>query len=179
MGRATQPRAAARQLADALSRVAYRGAYSLAMAYWFVRRPETLGVFVAVWCGPRVLLLQNSYKRQLGMPGGGAHRGESHEQTGARELREEVGLTVEPSRLRAVFDVMDTGEYKRDHVYFLEVEVDTEPPLELDRREVVWAGFIDLDAALRLPVSPTVRAYLTDAARRRAGAPRGQTPEPP
>ncbi|HEX8704334.1 MAG TPA: NUDIX hydrolase [Myxococcaceae bacterium] len=172
MGRLTQAQTAARHAADALSRVAFRGAYSLAMAYWFVRRPETRGVLVALWCGPRVLLLQNSYKRQFSMPGGGAHRGEATEQTGARELREEVGLTVEPSRLRPAFEVTDTGEYKRDHVSFLELEVDTEPPLELDRREVVWAGFIDLDNALRLPVTPMVRAYLHDAARRRAGAPR-------
>jgi len=172
MGRATQARAAARDVADALARVAFRGAYSLAMAYWFVRRPETRGVLVAIWCGPRVLLLQNSYKRQFSMPGGGAHRGESPEQTGARELREEVGLTVEPSRLRPAFDVTDTGEYKRDHVAFLELEVDAEPPLEIDRREVVWAGFIDQEAALWLPVTPMVRAYLNDAARRRAGAPR-------
>jgi 8-oxo-dGTP pyrophosphatase MutT (NUDIX family) len=173
MGRVTQARATARQVADALTRVAYRGAYSLAMAYWFVRRPDTFGVFVAVWCQQRVLLLQNSYKRDFSMPGGGAHRGESHEQTGARELREEVGLTVEPSRLRPAFDVTDSWEYTRDHVHFLELEVDTEPRLQLDRREVVWAAFIDRDAALQLPVSPTVRAYLTDAARRRAGAPRG------
>jgi 8-oxo-dGTP pyrophosphatase MutT (NUDIX family) len=159
-------------VAEALTRVAYRGAYSLAMAYWFVRRPDTLGVFVAVWCGPRVLLLQNSYKRDFSMPGGGAHRGESPEQTGARELREEVGLTVEPSGLRPAFEVTHTWEYKRDHVHFLELEVDTEPPLAIDRREVVWAGFIDQDAALRLPVSPTVRAYLQDAVRRRAGASR-------
>ena len=69
-------------------------------------------------------------------------------------------------------DVTDTGEYKRDHVAFLELEVDAEPPLEIDRREVVWAGFIDQEAALRLPVTPMVRAYLNDAARRRAGAPR-------
>jgi 8-oxo-dGTP diphosphatase len=172
MGRVTQAQAAARQAADALTRVAYRGAYSLAMAYWFVRRPDTLGVFVAVWCGRRVLLLQNSYKRDFSMPGGGAHRGESHEQTGARELREEVGLTVPPEHLCAAFDVTDTWEYKRDHVYFLELDLDTEPPLSIDRREVVWAAFIDQDAALRLPLSPTVRAYLTDAARRRAGAPR-------
>ncbi len=172
MGRRTQARVAARHAADALSRVAFRGAYSLAMAYWFVRRPETRGVLVALWCGPRVLLLQNSYKRHFSMPGGGAHRGEAPAQTGARELREEVGLTVEPSRLRPAFEVTDTGEYKRDHVSFLELELEAEPPLDIDRREVVWAGFIELENALRLPLSPMVRAYLDDAARRRAGAPR-------
>ena len=171
MGRVAQARDTARQLTDALSRVALRGAYSLAMAYWFVRRPDTRGVFVALWCGPRVLLLQNSYKRHFSMPGGGAHRGEEPAQTGARELREEVGLTVEPARLRPAFEVMDTGEYKRDHVFFLEVELEDEPELTIDRREVVWAAFLDVDAALQLPVAPPIRAYLTEAARRRAASP--------
>jgi len=164
-------RAAARGLTDAAVRTAYRGAYSLAMAYWFVRRPSTGGVFVGVWHGRRVLLLQNSYKRFFSMPGGGAHAGESHLETGLRELHEEVGLTVSASQLRAAFDVVDTGEYKRDHVFFLEVELEEEPELTIDRREVVWAAFLDVDAALQLPVSPPVRAYLAEAARRRAASP--------
>ncbi|MFL5345522.1 MAG: NUDIX hydrolase [Hyalangium sp.] len=166
-----QARAAARELTDALVRVAYRGAYSLAMAYWFVRRPPVEGVFVGVWHGRRVLLLQNSYKRLFSMPGGGAHAGESHVQTGLRELREEVGLSLNAAELHAAYDVVDHEEYKRDHVSFLELEVDAEPALTIDRREVVWAAFIDVDAALQLPLSGPVRAYLTDAARRRSRSP--------
>jgi 8-oxo-dGTP pyrophosphatase MutT (NUDIX family) len=124
-----------------------------------------------------VLLLQNSYKRLFSMPGGGAHSGESHEQTGLRELREEVGLTLSAGDLRATYDVVDWEEYKRDHVYFLELDVDAEPALTIDRREVVWAAFIDVDAALQLPLSGPVRAYLTDAARRRSSsAPAEATP---
>ena len=42
----TEARLAARGLGDTPVRTAYRGAYSLAMAYWFVRRPQTEGVFV-------------------------------------------------------------------------------------------------------------------------------------
>jgi 8-oxo-dGTP pyrophosphatase MutT (NUDIX family)/ribosomal protein S18 acetylase RimI-like enzyme len=164
----TEARAAARGLTDVLVRTAYRGAWSLAMAYWFVRRPGVTGVFVGVWHGRRVLVLQNSYRRLFSMPGGGAHAGESHAETGLRELREEVGLTLSTEGLRAAFDVVDLEEYKRDHVFFLELEVGAEPPLTIDRREVVWAAFMDMDAALQLPLSPPVRAYLTEAARRRA-----------
>ncbi len=168
MSTLTEARAAAREMTHAVVRVAYRGAYSLAMAYWFVRRPPVEGVLVGVWHGRRVLLLQNSYKRLFSMPGGGMHSGESHVQTGLRELREEVGLTLSADGLRAAYDVVDREEYKHDHVYFLELEVDTEPELTIDRREVVWAAFIDLDAALQLPLSGPVRSYLTDAARRRS-----------
>ncbi|MFP2934397.1 NUDIX hydrolase [Pyxidicoccus sp. 3LG] len=151
---------------DPLARTAYRGAYALAWVYWFVRRPRSRGVFVGVWHAGRVLLLQNSYKYRLAMPGGGFHRGESPAECGSRELREEVGVRLEPGALRAVFETVGLDEHKEDHVHFLEVDLDAEPALTIDRREVTWAAFIDLDTALRLPVSSLVRAYLEDARRR-------------
>jgi 8-oxo-dGTP diphosphatase len=155
------------RLVDPLARTAYRGAYALAWVYWLVRRPRTSGVFVGVWHAGRVLLLQNSYKHSLGMPGGGFHKGESPEQCGARELREEVGVQLAPATLRPVFETVGFEEHKDDHVHFLEVDVETEPVLTIDRREVTWAAFIDLNTALRLPISSLVRAYLEDARRRR------------
>ncbi|WP_375767639.1 NUDIX hydrolase [Archangium gephyra] len=155
-------------LIDPLMRMAYRGAYTLALGYWFVRRPETQGTLVGVWQGRKVLLLQNSYKRVFSLPGGGQNRGESPRETGARELREEVGLSVAPSELREVFEARGTAEYKRDRCSFVELDVQTPPTLALDNREVVWAAFIDVDTALQLPLAEMVRAYLEDAARRRA-----------
>lgn len=155
---------------DALARTGYRGAYTLARVYWLVRHPRTHGVFVGVWHAGRVLLLQNSYKHQLSMPGGGMERDESPAEAGARELHEEVGLRVDPASLRPAFETVGTSENKEDHVRFLELDVDstqTEPTLTIDDREVTWAAFIDLDTALRLPVSPLVKAYLEHARQRR------------
>ncbi|WNG63070.1 NUDIX hydrolase [Archangium gephyra] len=148
-------------------RMAYRGAYTLALGYWFVRRPETQGTLVGVWHGRKVLLLQNSYKRVFSLPGGGQNRNESPRETGARELREEVGLSVAPSELRQVFEARGTDEYKRDRCFFVELTVEEPPTLALDNREVVWAAFIDVDTALQLPLAEMVRAYLEEAARRR------------
>lgn len=153
---------------DPLARTGYRGAYALARVYWFVRRPRTQGVFVGVWHEGRVLLLQNSYKHQLSMPGGGMNPGESPSEAGVRELHEEVGVRVDASLPRPVFETVGTTENKHDHVRFLELDVEAEPPLTIDDREVTWAAFIDLDTALRLPVSPLVRAYLEDARQRRS-----------
>lgn len=164
---ADENRGTVSRVVDPLLRVAYRGAYRLALAYWFVRRPESSGAFVGVWHGRKVLLLQNSYKRRFALPGGGQGRGESPEETGARELREEVGLHVSPQALRKVFEKLGREEFKYDHCHFVELDVDTEPALTLDNREVVWAAFIDIDTALQLPLVGLVRAYLEDAARRR------------
>ncbi|WNG32016.1 NUDIX hydrolase [Cystobacter fuscus] len=152
---------------DPFVRVAYRGAYNLALVWWFVRRPTTEGTLVGVWRDREVLLLQNSYRRDFSMPGGGQNPGESPAQTGSRELREEVGLHVPPERLRPVFMSQNRYVYKHDTCHFVELEVETEPPLVLDHREVVWARFIDVDTALRLPLVRVVREYLEDAVRRR------------
>ncbi|WP_395851687.1 NUDIX hydrolase [Cystobacter fuscus] len=154
-------------LVDPFVRVAYRGAYNLALVWWFVRRPTTEGTLVGVWRDREVLLLQNSYRRDFSMPGGGQNPGESPAQTGSRELREEVGLHVPPERLRPVFMSQNRYVYKHDTCHFVELEVETEPPLVLDHREVVWARFIDVDTALRLPLVRVVREYLEDAVRRR------------
>lgn len=158
---------------DPFVRVAYRGAYHLALAWWFVRRPRTEGTLVGVWRGREVLLLQNSYKQPFSLPGGGRHGDESPEQTGARELREEVGLHVPTSDLRLATELHHTDEFKRDWCHFVELELkpDEEPRLVLDQREVVWARFLDVETALRLPLMPVVRRYLEDAARRRTFGP--------
>lgn len=155
------------RLVDPLARTAFRGAYTLARVYWFALRPETFGVCVALWHGRRVLLIQNSYKRAFALPGGGRHRGESWLEAGVRELREEVGVRAPPESLRQAFETTSTDEHKRDHVYFYERDVDEPPPLHIDRREVIWAGFMDGAEALGLPLTPVARAYLEDAVRRR------------
>jgi len=160
------------RLMDPLARVAFRGAYSLARVYWFARRPLTQGACVAVWQGQRVLLILNSYKRTFTLPGGNRHAGEPWPTAAARELREEVGVLVEPSWLHEVFETTSTDEYKRDHVYFFEWEVAVEPEVHVDRREVTWGAFVDAAEALKLPLAPVVRAYLEDAVRRRQAGPR-------
>ncbi|WP_368671391.1 NUDIX hydrolase [Corallococcus exiguus] len=90
---------------------------------------------------------------------------------GARELREEVGLQVPATSLRVVCEPHHRDEFKRDSCHFVEMELDTEPQLVLDQREVVWARWMDVETALRLPLMPVVRAYLEDAARRRGLVP--------
>ena len=49
-------------MTNALVRLVLRAAYRLARAWWFVRRPEAHGAFVAVWHADRLLLVRNSYR---------------------------------------------------------------------------------------------------------------------
>ena len=55
----------------------------------------------------------------------------------ARELQEEVGLTVPPDDLRLVGPYQNI--YGTDYLY--EIEVAVEPELTVDRREIVSAVF--------------------------------------
>ena len=43
---------------NAIARLAYRSAYLMARAWWFIRRPHTFGSVVAVWCDGRLLLVR-------------------------------------------------------------------------------------------------------------------------
>ena len=49
-----------------------------------------------------------------------------------------------------------------------EVEVDEEPTCRVDQREVVWAGFVEMQTAGSLNLSSIVRIYLEGRESRRS-----------
>lgn len=125
--------------------MALRCAFQLLRLYWFVFRPRSQGAFVAVWARGRLLCIRNSYRRELGLPGGRVRRGEEEREAAARELREEVGVVVDPGTLQWVG------------------RLDGEPSFAPDRREVIWAGFRSPDDLLGEPASPVLEACLRRA----------------
>jgi 8-oxo-dGTP pyrophosphatase MutT (NUDIX family) len=146
-------------------RTAYRTAYQVMKAWWFVRRPRHEGVFVGVWHGPRILVIRNSYKRWIALPGGGRARDESTAEAAVRELAEEVGIQVAPADLRLCCTVSHATEYRPEDVPFLEVDVAEEIDVAIDNREIVWAGFVEAREALDMDLYPPVRQYLEQHAR--------------
>ena len=115
---------------------------------------------VAVWHAGRVLLIRNSYRRPLSMPAGNLHRGESPAAAAVRELREEVGISVEPGRLRFAREIVHRSDWKEDHSHLFELELAEAPRLAIDGREVIWAGFATRAEALARELSVPVRIYL-------------------
>jgi 8-oxo-dGTP diphosphatase len=92
----------------------------------------------------RVLLLHHRLwpeSHQWGFPTGYANKGERHEDTIIREVREETGLTVKPGRL-----LMIRSGYKyRIEVYYEATLTSGLDSLTLDSREILEARLFSLD----------------------------------
>ncbi|HEY0710931.1 MAG TPA: NUDIX hydrolase [Polyangia bacterium] len=148
-------------MVDWLFRCAYRSAYQLLRVYWRAMRPHTHGALVAIWCGGKVLLVQNSYLACRSLPGGSVRGGETGRQAAVRELREEIGVSVAEDELRLVVDVVHEWEGKFDHVEIFTLDVSVAPALRIDNREVVHAAFYTPAQALALPLFPPLRRAIS------------------
>jgi ADP-ribose pyrophosphatase YjhB (NUDIX family) len=150
---------------DGLFRLTLRAVHGLRLAWWFLRRPRTTSVSVAVLCRERVLLVRQTYRRELGLPGGGLQRDETPAEAAARELREETGLALRPGLLRPAGELLDESEWKRDRALFFEARLDEEPALRPDGREIAWAGFVPLDRICEAPLREPFARFLAGEAR--------------
>jgi 8-oxo-dGTP diphosphatase len=149
---------------DPAFRLAYRLAFCLLRAWWFVRRPDHRGAIVAVWHDGCLLMVHPSYRPTVDFPGGGIGQGETAAAAALRELGEEVGIVAVPEALRLVREMTAWLDFRRDHVSIFELRLAERPALRVDRREIVAAEFMTPAAVLDRPISPFVRAYVAAAA---------------
>ncbi|MEO1230322.1 MAG: NUDIX hydrolase [Myxococcota bacterium] len=147
-------------LLDRAHQLVYRVGYRVVRQWWRLRRPRTQGAFVCVWCGTRLLVLQNSYVDYRSFPGGGIDAGETPLAAACRELREEVGIVMEASALQHSVTVDQRLEGKRDTVWVYEVDVEVEPPIIIDHREVIHAAFVEAEEVLQGRLFPPFRGYI-------------------
>lgn len=118
--------------------------YSLAVVYWYVRRPTTVGVRVVVEKDGKYLLVKPSYSKWYYLPGGGVdHKKESLEEAALRELFEETGLHGKnPKLLEAHRNFIHN---KRDTVITYLVEVGDIKNLKIDNVEIIGYGWYGLN----------------------------------
>jgi len=141
---------------DRACRFAYRLAYPVVQR---LRRLVKLDQFVvvAVWLDDTVLGVRHSYKPGLTLLYGGARWREDHRLAAVRELREEVGLTIDCDTLRLVIATPNM------HLY--ELRLREKPELQIDRREVVEACFVEPGALREARYRHNVGEYLRRRAR--------------
>ncbi len=136
-------------LIRAVYRVAHRG-LRLLRSFDDLRQPErswrsgTTGTS----CSSR-----NSYRAQLTLPGVYIRPREDRRTAAARELREEVGINVQPGLVHA-YHGTHVFEHRQDTLDIYELEVDTAPNVQVDNREVVRAEFLTPAEALSMPIVP-------------------------
>ncbi len=147
-------------LLDKAFRVLYRIAYRGHLLVNYFLRPKTRGAYVAVWHDDKILLIRNSYKSVHTLPCGGVKRGEAIVSAARRELLEEVGLDLPVDAFRQVFQRVNYTEFKMDHIFLFEVQLEFPQEIKPDGREVVWAGFRGRNDALDMTLFPPVRDYL-------------------
>ena len=150
-----------KKLADALIRLFLKLAYKVVTLIWYFTRPTINGVFVAVWCDDKILIVKNSYRKWYIVPCGGIKRSEDKEQAAVRELHEEVGITADPTALRYAGNFAERYKYALDNGFFYEIELATMPEINIDHREVVWARFMKPEEAFELALNPLIRSYLS------------------
>jgi len=150
---------------DRCWRAALVVAYAGLRAYWFALRPKTRGVYVALWVEGKLLLIRNSYRSKFSLPGGAVDRGEEVLDAAVRELREEVGISVEAKALRLAKTYIVDDDYHEDHATFFEIELARIPVVAIDRREVVWAEFRTPEEFKRDSLVTPLRLYLEDRLR--------------
>ena len=124
-----------KRLAHPFLRLAYR-----AYARWVKLKGQPLrGAAVAIWHGGKLLVVRHSYRRGFALPGGLLRQGEDPRLAACREVREEVGIAIEPEDL-----VLITNERVgslEDHIY--EYRPADCPQTEIDHWEIAEARFID------------------------------------
>ena len=139
---------------DRLYQSAYALLYPLAYAWdRHVGKPGP-GAGVALWHDGELLVVRHSYRYGWSLPGGRLRRGETPRQAAVRELREEVGIVVDPEALGPAIRLT-----RQERVLSLfEHRPLRRPAVTIDNREVVRADFTQPSGLANL--SGDLRCYL-------------------
>jgi 8-oxo-dGTP diphosphatase len=119
----------------------------------------------------RVLLVDPNYREHWSFPGGMIDAGEHPAQACAREVAEEVGLSVEVGELLTVswVDGLAHVPYPVVNFVFDCGEVPSDTPITLQVEELDDYGFFTLEEARRLLSGHTYERLLATAAARTSG----------
>ena len=144
-----------------LRRVAMRCAWLGLRAYWFVVRPNVVGVKCVLLNDDHVLLVRHTYgRRGWDLPGGTVKRREVPIDAARREMHEELGRRIEDWEYLGV--LFANSDHHRDNIHLFQTHIG-DRRLDIDLMELAEADWFHPD---RLPrdVSPFVARILARAA---------------
>jgi 8-oxo-dGTP diphosphatase len=120
---------------------------------WYQRLPTfyaSAGALITDTAG-RILLVKPNYRDGWALPGGTLEPDETPEAACAREVHEDLGLELPPTRLLVVDWAPADGERPRPFVYFLFDcgTIDADQPIRLQTDELDDYRYVDPDQAER------------------------------
>jgi 8-oxo-dGTP pyrophosphatase MutT (NUDIX family) len=120
---------------------------------------------VIIRCKSEVLLIRDSTRygyddRSWSLPGGGIGRSEEDSVAAVREVREELGIVLEPDTLTHLGERIITSEGISYLAQYYVVDIIRKPQLQLDSREVSGAAWYRLNEVSSLPQKPELTAGL-------------------
>jgi 8-oxo-dGTP pyrophosphatase MutT (NUDIX family) len=123
--------------------------YPLVKVYWRIFKPKTAGVKVIIKYKDEVLLVRNSYgSKKWTLPGGGVKKGESMERAAIREVREEIGISLNSVIRKGYFVYNQNDKEDTIHVFFSEV---CSPDFKINSLEILEVGWKSIEESYLSP----------------------------
>jgi 8-oxo-dGTP pyrophosphatase MutT (NUDIX family) len=97
----------------------------------------------------------------LCLPGGGVRRGEEPREAALREIREELGLTIDGSNLEVCLEYEGLSDFRRARLVVFELFLKREPTLVPDNREIMEAKFWNVHSLFAMDIDPVMGRYLS------------------
>ena len=138
----------------------YKIYYKLHLVYCFFFRPNVQGSYCLIYVGDQVLIIKNSYKSDWTIPCGRIDRGESPLEAAIREVKEEVGLILQKEKVKFLKVILNTTEYKKDHIHLYEYRMEVIPEVIIDDREVVDFQWIKVSDVETMPLFFPIKKFL-------------------
>jgi 8-oxo-dGTP pyrophosphatase MutT (NUDIX family) len=146
------------QLPVGVRRRAYRLAYAVLSAYWYVRQPRTHGVKCVLTDGENVLLVRHTYgPDEWELPGGAMKSAEDPVNAARREMEEELGVAID--NWTSLGEVAGRAQHRRDTLHCFHAELHN-PSFTLDLGELYTAQWFPR-AALPTGLGQYVHPILT------------------
>ncbi len=107
---------------------------------------------VVLLSGDSILLVRGMLSDgRYGLPGGGLHRGEHPANAAIREVREEVGIHLQPADLVALGSEWVQSQGLRFYCHFFAATVPAQSELKLQIYEIAEARWCTRDEVMQLP----------------------------